>query len=42
MAPHRAEAPSDQQDGLIRIEHAERGNGLVVSRTDAGAEQRTG
>jgi DNA-binding PadR family transcriptional regulator len=39
MAHHRAEARSGQQDGLIQIEHAERGNGRVLSITDAGAER---
>jgi hypothetical protein len=39
MAHHRAEARSGQQDGLIRIEHADRGNGRVLSLTDADAEQ---
>ena len=28
-----------QQDGLIQIEQAERGNGRVLSLTDAGAEK---
>jgi DNA-binding MarR family transcriptional regulator len=28
-----------QQDGLIQIDHSDRGNGRVLSLTDAGAEK---